>query len=429
MEKVGGEVSDMASFGLPIAFSGGGSKKRKRGENVPEEDKYRSNLSYIKEDDKVDIVNQLVLSHGHSHRCASTSIRNDILSIMPEPQMVIHELWPSTRGKVEKHWLTLSEGVTSEENRNYCYYKHLRFHMPFVSEEDLERRKSEGVDFDEDKKGNVWSVTMNNSMPFLSEDFGGRNSEGVGFGGNIMDALKGRFEFGKEYTVKIFTSSFMHIFVIFGIDHRGRYFKEIRILFDFSMSYVLNFNGTNLQRYDMNDTLIFESIHARTYILRLLMLGSDGGARMHNTIFVTSETFPYSNSGAREEICRLLPISLAKLGHRVMVVSPRYQHGGPFDERFSSAFDTGCRLNVNCSGGVQEVSLFCEYREGVDWVFVDHPSNQRPRNPYCDATGDFVDNHFRFTLIFHAACEVPLVLSVRGVTFGDKCLFFAIDCC
>ncbi|KAK1367342.1 hypothetical protein POM88_042903 [Heracleum sosnowskyi] len=78
-----------------------------------------------------------------------------------------------------------------------------------------------------------------------------------------------------------------------------------------------------------------------------------------------------------------LPISLAKLGHRVMVVTPR---------------------------------------DGVDWVFVDHPFYHRPRNPR-----DFLDYQLSSTLLCHAAYEALLVLYLRGVTFGDRCSFFAID--
>lgn len=48
-------------------------------------------------------------------------------------------------------------------------------------------------------------------MPFLSEDFGRKRFEGVNFGRNMMDALKGRFEFGKEYKCKDFQDFVMHI--------------------------------------------------------------------------------------------------------------------------------------------------------------------------------------------------------------------------
>ncbi|XP_076954064.1 soluble starch synthase 1, chloroplastic/amyloplastic-like [Bidens hawaiensis] len=147
----------------------------------------------------------------------------------------------------------------------------------------------------------------------------------------------------------------------------------------------------------------------------------------HNIVFVTSEASPYSKTGGLGDVCGSLPIALAARGHRVMVVTPRYLCGGPADRKFDSAVDLGCRIKVSCSGGVQEVVFYHEYKAGVDWVFVDHPSFHRPGNPYGDAYGAFGDNQFRFTLLCHAACEAPLVLPLGGYIYGEKCLFLAND--
>lgn len=88
----------------------------------------------------------------------------------------------------------------------------------------------------------------------------------------------------------------------------------------------------------------------------------------HNIIFVTSESAPYSKTGGLGDVCGSLPIALAARGHRVMVISPRYQNGTSSDKVFSGASDLKCPIKVNCFGGVQEVSFFHEYRAGVDWV-------------------------------------------------------------
>ncbi|KAJ4850800.1 Starch synthase 1, chloroplastic/amyloplastic [Turnera subulata] len=147
----------------------------------------------------------------------------------------------------------------------------------------------------------------------------------------------------------------------------------------------------------------------------------------HSIVFVTAEAAPYSKTGGLGDVCGSLPIALAGRGHRVMVVSPRYLHGGPADENFAGAVDLDCRIKVFCFGGEQEIAFFHEYREGVDWVFVDHPSFHRLGNPYGDGHGAFGDNQFRFTLLCHAACEAPLVLPLGGYTYGEKCLFLAND--
>ncbi|KAG8663160.1 soluble starch synthase 1, chloroplastic/amyloplastic isoform X1 [Manihot esculenta] len=146
-----------------------------------------------------------------------------------------------------------------------------------------------------------------------------------------------------------------------------------------------------------------------------------------NIVFVAAEAAPYSKTGGLGDVCGSLPIVLAARGHRVMVVSPRYLHFIHQDKVFANALDLDRHIKVHCFGGAQDVSFFHEYREGVDWVFVDHPSYHRPGNPYGDSRGAFGDNQFRFTLLCHAACEAPLVLPLGGYTYGEKCLFLAND--
>ncbi|KAG0566283.1 hypothetical protein KC19_7G052100 [Ceratodon purpureus] len=147
---------------------------------------------------------------------------------------------------------------------------------------------------------------------------------------------------------------------------------------------------------------------------------------LFNIVFVSAEVAPYSKTGGLGDVCGSLPIALAQRGHRVMVVSPRYMNGVT-DDMFEGAFDCQCRVPVTCFGGTQEVAFFHEFRAGVDWVFVDHPSYHRQGTPYGDTRGTFGDNQFRFTLLCHAACEAPLVLALGGYTYGDKCVFVAND--
>ncbi|KAL2527470.1 Starch synthase 1 [Abeliophyllum distichum] len=147
----------------------------------------------------------------------------------------------------------------------------------------------------------------------------------------------------------------------------------------------------------------------------------------HNVVFVTAEAAPYSKTGGLGDVCGSLPMALAARGHRVMVVSPRYLDGGPSEEKFANAVEVDQQSKIYCFGGVQEVKFFHEYRGGVDWVFVDHPSYHRPGTPYGDKFGAFGDNQFRFNLLCHAACEAPLVLPLGGFTYGEKCIFLAND--
>eukprot|EP00250_Pteridium_aquilinum_P016409 c23091_g1_i1 orf=552-2501(-) len=143
-------------------------------------------------------------------------------------------------------------------------------------------------------------------------------------------------------------------------------------------------------------------------------------------VFVSAEVAPYSKTGGLGDVCGSLPIALATRGHRVMVISPRYMNGVS-DDKFAGAFDAQCRIKIQCFEAEHEVAFFHEFRSGVDWVFVDHPSYHRPGTPYGDTRGAFGDNQFRFTLLCHAACEAPLVLPLGGYTYGEKCVFFAND--
>nr|QNR00774.1 soluble starch synthase [Canna indica] len=145
-----------------------------------------------------------------------------------------------------------------------------------------------------------------------------------------------------------------------------------------------------------------------------------------NIVFVSSEAAPYSKTGGLGDVCGSLPIAFAARGHRVMVVSPRYLNGVS-DKKFVNATDVGVRIKICCFGVETEVAFFHEFRAGVDWVFVDHPSYHRPGNPYGDSHGAFADNQFRFTLLSYAACEAPLVLPLGGYTYGEKCLFLVND--
>ncbi|MCO5602621.1 hypothetical protein L7F22_056755 [Adiantum nelumboides] len=145
-----------------------------------------------------------------------------------------------------------------------------------------------------------------------------------------------------------------------------------------------------------------------------------------NIIFVSAEVAPYSKTGGLGDVCGSLPLALAARGHRVMVISPRYMNGVT-DDKFAGAFDVQCRIKIACFEAEHDVAYFHEFRAGVDWVFVDHPSYHRPGTPYGDTRGAFDDNQFRFTLLCHAACEAPLVLPLGGFTYGENCIFVAND--
>jgi len=146
-------------------------------------------------------------------------------------------------------------------------------------------------------------------------------------------------------------------------------------------------------------------------------------------VFVTSEVAPWSKTGGLADVCGSLPQALVARGHRVMVVAPRYLNQTKTDKLYEGAFDTCVKSKLGCFGAAHEVGYFHQVRNGVDYVFVDHPSYQRPGGLYGDSYGVYGDNQFRYTLLSHAACEAPLVLPFNnmGGRYGDDVIFVAND--
>jgi len=145
-----------------------------------------------------------------------------------------------------------------------------------------------------------------------------------------------------------------------------------------------------------------------------------------NIVFVTSEVAPYSKTGGLGDVCGSLPAAFKERGHRTMVIAPRYLNGVS-DHLYENCAYTYKNIKVWLFGGFVEVALFHEYKDGVDFVFVDHPAYHREGTPYGDDSGTFGDNLFRYTLLNLVACEIPLQLELGGFAYGDKCVFVAND--
>lgn len=132
---------------------------------------------------------------------------------------------------------------------------------------------------------------------------------------------------------------------------------------------------------------------------------------------------PWSKTGGLGDVSSSLPKALAARGSRVMTILPRYD---PYPE----AKDTGLKIGTWLFGGWVEVKLFHCRKDGVDWVFVDHPSFLRgSANPYGDENGPYGDNQFRYSLLSKVACEIPLQLDFgKGLgTYGDDIIFVCND--
>lgn len=116
--------------------------------------------------------------------------------------------------------------------------------------------------------------------------------------------------------------------------------------------------------------------------------------------FAASEMVPYMKTGGLGDVVGALPKALVRLGHRVTAFLPRY---GPI------AFPPGQFLgsvhvpvdSVHRSAGFYRVTT----ADGVDVVFVEHPSFFERPFPYGEGNADYGDNRLRFAFFARAVCE------------------------
>lgn len=139
------------------------------------------------------------------------------------------------------------------------------------------------------------------------------------------------------------------------------------------------------------------------------------GANVMNVIMVASECAPWSKTGGLGDVVGALPKALARRGHRVMAIAPRYGN-------YEGVFDTGVRKRFDVSGQSMEVGYFHSYREGVDWVFIDHNEfHHREQNIYGGSREEVMR---RMILLSKAAVEAPWHVPCGGVCYGDSNLVF-----
>lgn len=123
-------------------------------------------------------------------------------------------------------------------------------------------------------------------------------------------------------------------------------------------------------------------------------------------LFAASEVTPYSKTGGLADVAWALPAELARQGHEVLVVTPRYgsvkvpdakPEGAPFTLHFPFGEET-----------VRLVALTPQDRLKV--VFVDTPRLSWREGLYSDGGRDFPDNSQRFALFGMAALTAAQAL-------------------
>eukprot|EP01025_Chloroclados_australasicus_P048520 TRINITY_DN54_c8_g1_i3.p1 TRINITY_DN54_c8_g1~~TRINITY_DN54_c8_g1_i3.p1 ORF type:complete len:648 (+),score=104.64 TRINITY_DN54_c8_g1_i3:27-1970(+) len=139
-----------------------------------------------------------------------------------------------------------------------------------------------------------------------------------------------------------------------------------------------------------------------------------------NIVFIAAEVAPFSKTGGLGDVVGGLPVELAKRGHKVMTVAPRY-------DQYKETWDTSVVKEIQG----KEVRFFHMVQKGVDRVFVDNPvflakvMGKTGSKLYGPRSGaDYVDNEERFRLFCEAAIEAARCLPFSP---GEDVVFVAND--
>ncbi|HEX6464197.1 MAG TPA: glycogen synthase GlgA [Vicinamibacterales bacterium] len=116
-------------------------------------------------------------------------------------------------------------------------------------------------------------------------------------------------------------------------------------------------------------------------------------------LMVTSEARPFAKTGGLADVSGALPRALARLGHRVTIVLPRYRGT---NVSASHALPADVPLGVN-----KYPVRFIEQPldEGVTAILVDAPALYDRDGLYGDARGAYTDNAFRYAVLCRGALE------------------------
>jgi len=136
-------------------------------------------------------------------------------------------------------------------------------------------------------------------------------------------------------------------------------------------------------------------------------------------ISVSAEVTPWSKVGGLADVAQALPVALARRGHQVIAVTPRYRD-------YADAWDTRRTARFGLFGQVHEVRYFHAEIDGVHRIFIDHPVLARG-GVYADENGVFGDNLLRFALLSRAAIEAPHHVGLELPEEGRDTVLMAHD--
>ena len=120
---------------------------------------------------------------------------------------------------------------------------------------------------------------------------------------------------------------------------------------------------------------------------------------------VASEAVPFAKTGGLADVAGALPRALARLGHDVEVVIPRYR-GVTAGERVG-------RITVTLGTQPLDAGVFAVSADGVRTIFIDQPAYFDREGIYGSQGQDFADNPERFAFLAHAALRWAALTGAR----------------
>ena len=112
---------------------------------------------------------------------------------------------------------------------------------------------------------------------------------------------------------------------------------------------------------------------------------------------IASEVTPFAKTGGLADVLGALPPALARLGHRVDVVVPRY--------RGITAGRPASSVRVRLGGSVIDAPTWIAGEGAVRTIFIEHAPYFDRESLYGPAAGDYPDNPERFAFLASAALE------------------------
>ncbi len=128
-------------------------------------------------------------------------------------------------------------------------------------------------------------------------------------------------------------------------------------------------------------------------------------------VFIASEVVPFAKTGGLADVAGALPVALARLGHQVSVIMPRY----PMIERAVRSLEKVHESLAVPMGSSTEHGVVWRARLAprIPIYFIEHQRYFHREALYTTASGDYPDNAQRFAFFAKAALETCRALNLQ----------------